>query len=82
MKNRNEASTFLCIVKNPNHYDSAEIDEDLKLYVTLVLAGYYLWLDSDMMNTMSGKYRYECLNIISYSPQNKNPIKYRESTIL
>ena len=56
-KDRREAPTFLGIVQNPDHHDgreAASIDLTCESYVTFVTAGHYEWLDTKLLNTLSG----------------------------
>ena len=77
---KNETPPLLGIIQNPDHYDAREaeeIDEKLESYVTFVMSGYYEWNDTDMLNTVSGKFNNDLLNIIPYSPRDTKPIRYR-----
>ena len=80
---KHEASTSLRIIQNPYHHDGREeeeIDERLESYVTFVVSGHYEWKETDKLNTVSGKYKKNLLNIISYPPRDTKPIRYRGKT--
>ena len=80
---KNETPPLLGIIQNPDHYDAREaeeIDEKLESYVTFVMSGYYEWNNTDMLNTVSGKFNNDLLYIISYPPMDAKPIKYRGKT--
>ena len=78
--NRNKAPAFLGIVQNPSHHDgieAEEIDKEMESYVTFALSSHYKWLDTDIMNTMSGKYKDGCLHTIAFPPKVQKLIRYR-----
>ena len=80
---KREAPTLLGINQNPYHYDgkeAEEIDETSEAFVTFVVSGHYQWKETDMLNTVSGKYKKNLLNIISFPPRDTKPIKYRGKT--
>ena len=77
---RDQAPTFIGIVENPRHHDGKEaesIDEDYESMVTFALAGHYEWLDTELLNTMTGVFNDETLNLISLPTQNDKKLKYR-----
>ena len=76
---RNEAPEFYGVVGNPDHFDGNEaetIDENDEYMVTFVLNGHYKWLDSDLLNVMSYKYRNDTLQIVSYPPPNNKQSRF------
>ena len=77
--NHNEAPIFLWIVQNPGHHDGKEaksIDETSASCVTFVTSGYHEWLDSDMLNTLSGVFNDATLNFIAFPPANNKEMRY------
>ena len=66
--NRNDAPTFVGIAQNPCHHDGREaesIDEFCESMINFALAGHYEWLDTDVLNIMSGVFNDESLNMIT-----------------
>ena len=76
----NNSPTFIGIVQNPRHHDGREaesIDESCESMVTFALAGHYEWLDTELLNTMTGVFNDEFLNLISLPTNNDKKLKYR-----
>ena len=80
---KNEAPALLRIIQNPDHHngrEAEEINEETESFVIFVVLGHYEWNDTAMLNTVSGKFNNDLLNIISYPPRDTKLIRYRGKT--
>ena len=69
---RNDAPIFTGIVQDPFHHDGREaesIDESCESMVTFVLTDHYEWLDTNVLNVMSGVFNDVPLNMIAILPK-------------
>ena len=53
------------------------IDETCESYVTFNLSGHYEWLNTQILNVVSGVFNDECLSSISFPPTNTKKMKYK-----